>query len=156
VRPHPLLACLVLSALAACSTSSPTSPASTTTVGGGSFVVTVAPNPLPRLNAGEQLVWNVTFRNGSSTGVRVDRSEAVVIDASGATFAEQKEFWSKSAGCSSCSSDLHLLAQAQVTFSGNAMAMLATPSAGARFRVTTFLTDDTGAASSMTVEIPLS
>ena len=153
MRPHPLLACLVLT-LASCSSSSPTNPTSTTS--GGPLLVTITPNPLPHLTAGQQIVWNVTFRNGSSTGVRVDRSEAVVVDASGTTFAERKDFWSQSAGCSVCGGDLHLAMQGQTTFSGLTATMLANPSSGARFRFTTFYTDDSGVASSISSEIPIS
>jgi hypothetical protein len=88
VKPHPLLACLVFSVPPACSTSSTTSPTPTTS---GSLQVTIAPNPLPQRVAGEPLVWNVTFRAGA-VGLRLERSEAVVTDASGATFAERQEF----------------------------------------------------------------
>jgi hypothetical protein len=119
--------------------------------------VTITPNPMPRRAAGEQIVWNVTFRDGGTTGVRVDRSEASVLDASGTIFAERKVFWSKSAGCSECNMDLHLtVGTATVTFSGLTAGMLASPSAGALFRFTTFVTDDSGVASSITTDVPLS
>jgi hypothetical protein len=154
MKPYPLLACLILTIAPACSSTSPMNPTSTTNV--GSFLVTITPNPLPRLTAGGQIVWNVTFQNGGSVGVRVDRSEASVLDASGAIFAERKDFWSVSAGCSVCSADLHLAVQSATTFSGLTAAVLATPSVGARFRFTTFYTDDSGIASSISTEIPIS
>jgi hypothetical protein len=102
------------------------------------------------------MVWNVTFRNGGAIGLRVDRSEAVVMDANGGIFAERKDFWSKSAGCSVCSGDLHMAVGAEMTFSGLTAGVLATPTVGARLRLTTFYTDDSGVASSITAEIPTS
>jgi hypothetical protein len=155
MRLHPLLLCLTSTLVAACSSSSPTSP-SPTTNSGPLVVVTITPNPMQRRAAGEQIVWNVTFRDGGTTGVRVDRSEASVLDASGTIFAERKDFWSKSAGCSECNLDLHLtVGGAAVTFSGLTAGMLATPSAGALFRFTTFFMDDSGAVGSISTDIPL-
>jgi hypothetical protein len=151
MRLHSLLPYLVLP-LAACSSSSPTRPSQTIVP----LVVTITPNPMQRRTAGEQIVWNVTFRVGGTTGLRVDRSEGSVLDASGAIFADRKDFWSKSAGCSVCSGDLHLSVGSQMTFSGLAANVLVTPSAGARFQFTTFFTDDSGAASSISTEIPIS
>jgi len=153
MRFHPLLPCLVLT-LAGCSSSSPspTTPTQTTVP----LLVTITPNPMQRRAAGEQMVWNVTFRAAVATGVRVDRSEASVLDASGTIFADRKKFWSKSAGCSVCSGDLHLAAGGEITFSGLAADVLVTPSAGARFHFTTFFTDDSGAAGSISADIPIS
>jgi len=109
----------------------------TPTTNSGSLQVSIAPNPLPRRVAGEQVVWNVTLRGGA-IGVRLDRSEAVVTDASGATFAEREDFWSKSAGCATCGQDVHLAARAEMTFSGLTANVLRTPGAGALLRFQAF------------------
>jgi len=151
MRLHSLLPYLALT-LAACSSSSPTIPSQTTVP----LLVTITPNPIQRRAAGEQIVWNVTFRAGVATGLRVDRSEASVLDASGTVFADRKDFWSKSAGCSVCSGELHLAVGSELTFSGLAADVLVTPSAGARFHFATFFTDDSGAAGSINIDIPLS
>ena len=154
MRLHPLLLCLVLT-LAACSSSSPTSAGLTTNR--AQLVVTITPNPILRSAAGGQITWNITFRNGGTIGLRVDRSEASVLDAaSGTIFADRKDFWSQSAGCSVCSGDLHLAVGDARTFSGLTAAVLVTPSAGARFLFTTFFTDDSGTASFISTDIPLS
>jgi len=152
MRFHPLL-CLVLT-LAACSSSSPTGAG--LTINRAQLIVTITPNPILRRAAGGQIVWSVTFRNGGTIGLRVDRSEASVLDASGAIVADRKDFWSQSAGCSECSGDLHLAVGDARTFSGLTTAVLVTPSAGARFLFTTFFTDDSGTATFISTDIALS
>jgi len=153
MKPHPLLACFIVTIAPACSTTSPMS--STPTTGVVPLLVTITPNPLARRAAGEQIVWNVAFQNGGSIGLRVDRSEAVVLDASGATVAERQDFWSRSAGCSACGGDLHLAGRTEATFSGLTASVLVTPGVGARFLFTTFYTDDSGTASSTRAEIAM-
>ena len=149
---RPLLAILMLALSAACSTPATAIPAGPT---GGPLSVAISPNPLALPAPGQPLVWNVTLRALGSVGVRLDRSEISVLDGVGGTVAERETFWSKSAGCSVCSDDIHLASGAGMTFSGQTVTFSRVPGGKARLSYKTFFTDDDGNASSITVEVPV-
>ena len=152
MKAHPYFASVALAVFSACSTS-PTAPTVSSTA--GPLVVAISPNPLVLPAAGQQLVWNVTFRDSGNAGVRLNRSETLVTDGNGANVAERKDFWSKSAGCSVCSDDIYVAPGRGLTFSGMTAAILRIPRGDVRFRHTTFFTDDNGTEGSITVEIPV-
>ena len=118
-----------------------------------SLNVTVSPNPLPAPNAAGDIFWDVEFRNSGREALLLERAEARLVDASGARVGESNQFYSRSAGCSVCTTDFTIASGISHRFSGN-RAHHATGRAPATFVLTVYYSGDSG-PNSTTVEVPV-
>jgi hypothetical protein len=136
--------------LAGCGDGLPTAPSSSAP----RLTAVVAPNPMTAPAAGNDLVWNLELRGGTSSGTALlDRGEARLFDAAGDVVGRTTEFWSRSTGCSQCTDDIKVLAATAQTFSGHRLRYLG-GGAPVRFSYTLAFTDDQGPGS-ITVEVPI-
>lgn len=114
----------------------------------------VSPNPLLPPDPDGNVVWNVDLRASGSGTVLLERTNVLLVDASGARVGEVQGFFSRSAGCSVCSTDVTIPAGGAQRFSNNRVKAV---NAGTPVRLvyTAFYSDDLGPGST-SVEVPVS
>jgi hypothetical protein len=115
--------------------------------------VTVTPNPLAAPAEPGDVVWDVQLRASGSGTILIQRGVVLLLDAAGVRVGETQQFWSRSAGCSVCSTDVTIAAGASARWSGNRVRYVGggTP---VKFVYTIFYADDLGPGS-ITVEVPV-
>ena len=114
----------------------------------------VTPNPMRSpAGPGTDLSWNLELRAAGSGSVLVERGYARLVDAGGRIVGSSIDLWSKSAGCSSCSTDLRIEDGSSMTFDKKQITYIGGESP-ARFVYSVSFADDLGKGST-TVEVPI-
>ena len=73
------------------------------------LTVTVTPNPLAAPSApGTEMLWNSQLSATGTGSILLERSYAQLLDASGTRVGQSMQLWSRSAGCTSCSTDVRI------------------------------------------------
>jgi hypothetical protein len=98
----PRLAASLLFAVLACSCADNPSPLR--------LVVTVSPNPISAPAGPGDVFYDLELRASGSGTVRVERGDVQLLDAAGAKVGHSRPFFSRSAGCSVCSTDVSIAA----------------------------------------------
>jgi hypothetical protein len=115
----------------------------------------VSPNPLSRPDAEGNVFWTLDLRASGSGTVLVERADVLLLDAAGARVGETKVFYSRSAGCSVCTTDLTLASGVSRRFNNDRVKLARGGGTPVRFVYTVFYSDDLGSGS-ITVEVPVS
>jgi len=141
--------CLLVSLVtAACAGSSPVAPTA------AALSLTISPNPLTVPAAGARLTWDVTYQETGGVGLRLDRSETLVVDAAGQRTGESQGFFPPT--CAICAGpEWRLEARRSMKVSGMTVNFIVPPRPGA-LHYTIYFTDDKGNTSSSTVSVPVS
>ena len=139
------LVALALCALLLCSCADNPSPLRLT--------ATVSPNPLPAPDAQGIVFWDLELRASGSGTVLVERGNVLLFNASGARVGESRPVYSRSAGCTVCSTDVTIASGRSERLSGN-RAFYVGGGAPVRLVYTVYYSDDLGSGST-TVEVPV-
>jgi hypothetical protein len=115
--------------------------------------VTVSPNPLTAPAGPGDIVWDVVLRASGSGTFLIERGSVQLFDASGAIVGETQEYWSRSAGCSTCTTDITIPAGGSARFSGKRVRYIG-GGVPVRFIYTVFYSDRVGPGQTG-VEVPV-
>jgi hypothetical protein len=118
------------------------------------LTATVTPNPMRAPGApGTRLSWNLELRAAGSGSVLLGRGYARLVDSAGRVVGSAVEIWSRSAGCTSCSTDVRIEDGSSRTFTDKQIVYVG-GEAPVRFLYTLSFVDDLGDGST-TVEVPV-
>jgi hypothetical protein len=146
----PRLAASLLLAVLACNCGDDPAVATTTPL---RLDITVSPNPLAAPAGPGDILWDVVLRASGRGTFLIERGEVLLLDASGAVVGQKQEFWSRSAGCSVCSSDFTILGGRSAQFSGKTVRYIG-GGVPTRFIYTIFYSDSFGPGQTG-VEVPV-
>lgn len=118
------------------------------------LTATITPNPM-RSPAGpaSTLLWNLELRAEGSGSILLQRGYARLVDAAGRIVGSNVELWSRSAGCTSCKTDLRIEEGTSRTFDDKPIVFVG-GDAPIKFVYTLSFADDLGEGS-ITVEVPV-
>jgi hypothetical protein len=118
------------------------------------LTATITPNPMRAPGApGARLSWTLEVRATGSGSVLLGRGYARLMDAAGRVVGSTVEIWSRSAGCTSCNTDVWIEDGSSRTFTDKQIVYVG-GEAPVRFLYTLSFVDDLGDGS-MTVEVPV-
>ena len=144
------LAAPLLLAVLACSCGDDPAVATTTPL---RLEVTVSPNPLPAPAGPGNIFWDVVLRASGRGTFLIERADVLLLDASGAVVGQKQEFWSRSAGCSVCTTDFTIEGGRAAQFSGKSVRYVG-GGVPVRFTYTVFYSDSVGPGQTG-VEVPV-
>lgn len=118
------------------------------------LMVTVTPNPLAAPSeAGTDVLWDLRLSASGSGSILVERGDAQLLEASGAKVGQTLELWSRSTGCTVCSTDVRIADGRSESHIGRRVRYVG-GGAPVRFVYTLSYVDDLGPGST-TVEVPV-
>jgi hypothetical protein len=118
------------------------------------LTATVTPNPMRAPGApGTRLSWNLEVRAAGSGSALLGRGYARLVDSAGRVVGSTVEIWSRSAGCTSCSTDVRIEDGGSRTFTDKEI-VYAGGDTPVRFVYTLSFVDNLGDGS-ITVEVPV-
>ena len=118
------------------------------------LTATLSPNPLRPPDAEGWVFWDLELRASGSGTVLVEQATVLLFNAAGVRVGENRPFYSRSAGCTVCTTDVTIEPGRSQRFSGN-RSFYVGGGVPVRLVYTVFYTDDLG-KSSTTVEVPVS
>lgn len=118
------------------------------------LTATVRPNPM-RSPAGpaSTLLWNLELRAEGSGSILLHRGYARLVDSAGRIVGSNVELWSRSAGCTSCKTDLRIEDGTSRIFDEKPIVFVG-GDAPVKFVYTLSFADDLGDGS-ITVDVPV-
>ena len=118
------------------------------------LTATVTPNPM-RSPAGpaSSLLWSLELRAMGSGSILLQRGYARLVDSAGRIVGSNVELWSRSAGCTSCKTDLRIEDGMSRIFDDKPIVFVG-GEAPIKFVYTLSFVDDLGDGS-VTVEVPV-
>ena len=118
------------------------------------LTASVTPSPLSAPSApGSDLTWNVKLSAEGSGSILIERAEARLLDGAGIEVGRVDEYWSRSAGCSVCTTDVRVSEGSSASWSGKRIRYVG-GGRPIRFVFTIFFVDDLGSGSTRT-EVPV-
>lgn len=118
------------------------------------LTVTVTPSPMRSpAGPGSTLLWNLELRAAGSGSVLLQRGYARLVDSAGRIVGSNVELWSRSAGCTSCKTDLRIEDGTSRTFDDKPLVFVG-GEPPAKFVYTISFVDDLGDGS-ITIEVPV-
>ena len=118
------------------------------------LTATITPNPLRApARPGAGILWNLELKAEGSGSVLVERGYARLVDAAGRVVGSTLEHLSRSAGCTTCDTDLRIEDGASLAFTDKQIVYVG-GSPPIRLIYTVSFTDNLGKGST-TVEVPL-
>jgi len=118
------------------------------------LTVGVTPSPMRSpAGPGSTLLWNLELRAAGSGSVLLQRGYARLVDSAGRIVGSNVELWSRSAGCTSCKSDLRIEDGTSRTFDDKPLVFVG-GDPPAKFVYTISFVDDLGDGS-ITIEVPV-
>jgi len=118
------------------------------------LTVAVTPSPMRSpAGPGSTLLWNLELRATGSGSVLLQRGYARLVDSAGRIVGSNVELWSRSAGCTSCKSDLRIEDGTSRTFDDKPLVFVG-GDPPAKFVYTISFVDDLGDGS-ITIEVPV-
>ena len=127
--------------------------------------ILVSPNPIAGPTANAHLVYTVRFQETAGLGVRLDRFDERITDAAGTLMTSGSGSLSQSSGCTTCTRDLRVAANATFNWGQftqpwrigpNGESLL--PCCGLQpstFSLTVYYTDDHGNALHSNAQVPI-
>jgi len=118
------------------------------------LTVTVTPSPMRSpAGPGSTLLWNLELRAAGSGSVLLQRGYARLVDSAGRIVGSNVELWSRSAGCTSCKTDIRIDDGTSRTFDDKPLVFVG-GDPPAKFVYTISFVDDLGDGST-TIEVPV-
>jgi hypothetical protein len=118
------------------------------------LTATISPSPLQPPDAQGQVFWDLELRASGKGTVLVESAQVLLLNASGVRVGENRPLYSRSAGCSVCSTDVRLAPGRSERIIGN-RSFYVGGGAPVRLVYTVYYSDDLGPGSA-TVEVPVS
>jgi hypothetical protein len=118
------------------------------------LAATLSPNPLRPPDAEGWVFWDLELRASGSGTVLVEQATVLLFNAAGVRVGENRPFYSRSAGCTVCTTDVTIEPGRSTRFSGN-RSFYVGGGAPVRLVYTVSYTDDLGKGSA-TAEVPVS
>ncbi len=118
------------------------------------LTITVTPSPMRSpAGPGSTLLWNLELRAAGSGSVLLQRGYARLVDSAGRIVGSNVELWSRSAGCTSCKTDIRIEDGTSRTFDDKPLVFVG-GDPPAKFVYTISFVDDLGDGST-TIEVPV-
>jgi hypothetical protein len=118
------------------------------------LTITVTPSPMRSpAGPGSTLLWNLELRAAGSGSVLLQRGYARLVDSAGRIVGSNVELWSRSAGCTSCKTDIRIDDGTSRTFDDKPLVFVG-GDPPAKFVYTISFVDDLGDGST-TIEVPV-